>query len=329
MKKIQLLFAALFLVCTAASAQKPYSLTVSSQTYQPLTGTTSINNGLVWDEERFSVPLPFSFKYGSSTVNKFNLLMDFPSVATDTTGVVTGFILSDADLADRSFYSGGVSSSPIRYTVSGTSPNRIFKAEIANAGFYNQYDIDTTMGDSVSLQAWLYETSNIFEIHFGPSRITHANEYFNFSDGPIMGYGFNLDIDNGAWDKLYTLSGAPGSPAFDSVASVMDLTGLDSYPVNGTVYRFTPAPATGIERGTLASAMKIYPTATNQMLFAEVNLNKTLPYMVFATDGKLTAVKGTLQKGRNQVDVSSLPAGQYFLVAADGGSHTAFRFTKL
>jgi hypothetical protein len=168
---------------------------------------------------------------------------------------VNGFFFSDADIADRGYLNQTASRSPIRYLTTGTAPNRIFKLEIANGGFYNEYDFYNTMSDSFSLQVWVYETSNIVELHYGPSRITHAADYFNFGNGPLVMYAKHADFDMGTAGSVYFLEGAASAPALDSVdLPNQPATALNSWPASGKVYRFTPtasctAPSAGFTAG--------------------------------------------------------------------------------
>lgn len=331
MRILQLFFAGLLLLCGNSFAQRPYTLTTQTgQAYQPLTSGTSLNNGVIWDEENFTATMPFNFTLGTHTSNKFSLRSAF--IATlDTASILDGFIFCDWDLADKGLLTGTTSLSPIRYTTTGTAPNRIFKMEIANAGFYVELDAYSTMDDSVNMQIWYYETSNIVELHYGPSRISHEADYYNWGNGLLTGYGKSLNIDSATWDVMFTLSGNPANPILDSIPGPQNPpTLLNSFPANGTVYRFTPnTGTTGIKNGVLAAAMKVYPTNTQATLVAELNHAQPIIYRVVAADGKTTVAEGRLQKGRNSIDVSALASGQYFLLATDGSEKAIFRFSKL
>jgi hypothetical protein len=259
MIKHLLLLSTALLLCLNASAQFNYRFKDTTTAYAPLAGATSLNGSLIWDEENLTAPMPFTWKIDSViSVTKFNLALAFTAVFSDTTNFtdVNGFAFGDMDIADRGMLTNVSSQSPIRYLTTGTSPNRIFKVELANAGFYEEYNTYTSMSDSFNLQIWVYETSNIVEFHYGPSRITHPSDYFNFGNGPLVMYAKHADYDMGSTGTVYLLKGAASAPTIDSVSlPSLPSTALNSWPANGKVYRFTPksvcsAPTANLTAGT-------------------------------------------------------------------------------
>jgi len=228
----------------SAQAQFRYAFSSNSATYTPLTGTTSLNGSLVWDEENLSAPMPFNWALDSSIIlHDFELALSFPGVLNDTNAVtdVSGLIIGDMDIADRGALSTSLPSmSPIRYTTTGTSPNRIFKMEIANGGFYNEFSYSTN-NDSFYLQIWIYETSNIIEYRYGPSHVTYPGDYFYFSGGPLVGFVQHADFNSQATGNFYYLVNNTTAPGIDSASFPnFPSNALNNWPANGTVYRFTP-----------------------------------------------------------------------------------------
>ncbi len=302
------------LFTNTAKAQLGYTLSVSTDTYTPLTGGTSVNDTTRWDEENYKIPLGFSFKLGTNTISHFSLVSG-SFAATDTDGaVISGFFTCDADLHDRGNAGDTVSRSPIRYAVSGSAGSRIFKMEVYNAGFWDEWDTYTTNNDSVCYQVWYYETSNIVELRFGPSNISHATDYFYLGSGPVIGFMKNIDPSSGSLDMIYYLDGSASSPALDSTSSMFSISGgLASYPANGTVYRFTPQ-GTGV--GTIAKELdgiKVLNTVcTDYVKVANKYANNTM-YTVTAMNGANVNLNGTLQQGTNNIDMTALPAGVYIL----------------
>lgn len=240
------LFAAIALFsCTMASAQFFYNFRATTGTYAALTSGTSMNGSTVWDEENFTAPMPFSWQMDSTiTLNEFNLALWLPGAMADTNDFSDGnaFLLSDADAADRSIFSSSASSSPIRYLTTGTAPFRIFKVEMANAGFYDEGNSFSTMNDFFNVQVWIYETTNIVEFHYGTSQVSHGSDYFSAGSGPVVGYLSHVDFNSGATGNLFSLSGNPTAPSLDSLDITVSTptTGLNSWPANGTIYRFVP-----------------------------------------------------------------------------------------
>lgn len=231
----------LVLATFSSQAQFRYTFKDTVGTYTALAGASSINGTTIWDDDVFTAPMPFTWRIDSVlSTNTFSLNLEIPAVVHDpNSDTVNGFLLSLADFVDRGNISGSASLSPIRYLTAGTSPNRIFKVEIANAGFYEEESNYSTLNDSVSFQFWVYEGSNVVELHFGPSRITHFNDYFQV--GSLFGYVKNIDetapSPNG---PIYHLTGATSTTVLDTTFLPNFPQGLDYWPASGRVFRFTP-----------------------------------------------------------------------------------------
>jgi len=312
-----------------AKAQLGYKLSVTTDTYTPLTGGTSVNGSTMWDEENYKVPLGFNFKLGSTTITDFSLVSG-SFAATDTEAAqISGFFTCDADLHDRGNAGGSASMSPIRYAVSGTAGSRIFKMEVANAGFWDEYDIYSTNNDSLNYQIWYYETSNIVELRFGPSKISHATDYFMLGSGPVVGFMKNIDPSSGSVDMLYYLDGSASAPTIDSTSNLFSISGgLSSYPANGTVYRFTP-PGTGI--GNYAKELdgiKVLNTVCTDNIRVTNKYAAGATYTLTAMNGANVNLNGTLQQGTNNIDLSALPAGVYVLQCKNNDGAMQQRIVK-
>lgn len=333
MKKLLLsLAAAGFLLAPQAQAQLPYNFAPrTGQTYTALTGTTSINGTDIWDEESYSVPLPagFDFKLGGVPISIFNLDLSMGGFFQDPTStLLTGFTYGESDLVDRGFLDSLGSRSPISYAVSGTRPNRIFKVELANAGFYDEQDLYLTALDSVNLQIWLYETSSVVEMHYGPSQITHPTDYFYFGNGPLVGYF--KEFDGNASGAIYTLTGDPLRPTLDSVDFVNTIVNtLDTWPANGTVYRFSPiASTTAVGSVAFLQDVKVYPTQVNSIINVTYTTTENAEYSITSLAGAMLK-KGNLTQGTNSLDVATLAPGTYVLRVCNATGQALFRFTKM
>lgn len=330
MKRLRLLLTTAVLLAAATAGAQPYTVTTSSQPYQPLTNATTFHNGVIWDDDPFVVPMPFSFKLGTYTINKFSILGG-AIASVDTALIVNGFVLTDMDLLDKGALTGAASLSPIRYVTTGTAPNRIFKVEVANAGLYNELDMYGTMNDSVNMQVWYYETSNIAELRFGPSRLAYASDYYNFGTGPFAGFVRELDMDNGMWDALFTLSGNPANPTLDSIPGPQSLpTLLNSFPVNGTVYRFTPKKVTqGVRTTPSFKNVSVFPTLCDRQITVNFNEKTAAGYVIVGADGKKAGASGNITQGANSIDVSTLAKGNYLLLIQNKDGRGVYRFTRL
>lgn len=243
-----LLFLFLAIICcTSSNAQFRYVLKDTGATYTALSGGTSVNLGYIWDEEDFGVSLPFTWKMDSTiTLNQFDLALATGAILADASNPydVNGFLIGDFDMADRGFLTGMSSLSPISYLTVGTTPNRIFKIELASAGFYSEMANYNTNQDYFNLQIWIYEGTNIVEFRYGPSQITNAASYYQFGgSGPLTGYISHLDGTTTSSGAIYYLTQDPTAPGIDSLKfPVTTFSGnqLYAWPSNGTVYRFIP-----------------------------------------------------------------------------------------
>lgn len=309
-------------------AQFNYTLSVQNQTYQPLTNGTSLNDTVIWDDELYTVPLGFTFNMDGKSMTQV-FLADDNYVVSDTAGNVNVFFFTDMDLYDRGNVSGMVTQSPVRYELTGTAGNRILKMEIANAGIYEEDFIYGTNNDSVYIQVWLYEGSNIVEFRYGPSNISHYSDYFVNTGSPIFGYIKNISVSTTNLDVAYYFKGNYLAPNIDSTASLSGFSGgLNLYPPNGTVYRFTPKPVgvnsmvVGLEQISLAGN-----TVLNNVIINNSG-NEYATYKIFSVNGTVVQNTGVITPGRNSVDISSLSAGMYMLQVSNNVGSRMFRINK-
>jgi len=336
MKKKLLAICAIALLCSSRtySQQMPYTLTTYNQTYVPLdTGATVIDPGLIWsgNTNNFVAPIGFAFKIDTTSCPYF-LCEGGSDFVTDTNmNAGSGFILTDATLDDRG-YGGSVSRSPVRYKISGPVGQRIFKAEVFNAGFDQEYIDSNTFNDSVNLQVWLYEDSNIVELRYGPSRVTGA-DYYSFG-GNLAGYAKVINTNG----YMYILSGDPASPTVQTIQVISDNFNsnpvpLSSFPPSGTVYRFTPiVPAdttTSVKDVFSVENVMVYPTACHSEINVSYKNNNTAAYNIVSVSGALMNIKGELNKGVNGIDIGSLPSGMYLLQLQNDTGRKVYKFVKL
>ncbi|OSZ79415.1 hypothetical protein CAP35_14525 [Chitinophagaceae bacterium IBVUCB1] len=329
MKKIVSSLIFIVLVAASADAQFRYTVSVSTATYTPLTMGTVLTGTDLWDDEYYTAPIGFNFNMESLQINKISMIGG-GFAASDTIGNVSGFFLTGADLYDRGNAGGTNAVSPIRYAVTGNAGSRIFKMEVHNAGFWDEYDLYTTNNDSVSYQIWLYEGSNVVELHYGPSKVSHPTDYFFLSSGKsLIGYVKNIDYDNGNLEKMYYLNGNQMSPTIDSSTDLTSVSGgLNAYPANGTVYRFTPIP-TGVGNitKTLEGVSIVNTVSTSNITVNNTEQNK-VTYRVVSSNGTSTNISGQLMMGANRLDISSLPTGVYLLQAQSEEGYMVQRIVK-
>lgn len=168
--KFVLLF---FVPFAAVKAQMNYSFTPATNTYSSISGTTPIltgnNNDPIADEGFVNaIPIGFSFTYNGGT--------SYTEVAISTNGFISFGTLSDSYVTNN-LTSGASGQRPIiaplwddmnlqttnnlKYTTTGTAPNRVFTVEWLNTrwGF-------GASAACISFQVKLYETTNWIEFAY-------------------------------------------------------------------------------------------------------------------------------------------------------------------
>ncbi|MFA6150167.1 MAG: T9SS type A sorting domain-containing protein [Chitinophagaceae bacterium] len=333
MKKLLLAFALFALQsANAQSIGSTYFVKVQTgQTYYPLNDGTSISSGCMWDDENFKIPLGFSAKVGDKIVTDFSFCSGLISLSSDTSGIIDAiFPFSGTDLEDRGWLSG-VPVSPLRYRIDGAAPNRIFKFEVSNAGFFDEEIKHKSLQDSVNFQVWVYETSSILEIRLGSFKISHPEDYFYLmGNTPLVGYLKDYDADAGTLGKLYSLKGSPSEPIVDSISSVSDpINVFSKMPSAGTVYRFIPqSVAVYVGEVDISNHFKVYPTQVNQLLTVEQNSTVNAKAQIMSANGQLIQAAVSLTNGKNNIDVSALASGVYMLQLSTEEGNAVYKFVK-
>ncbi|HRG53794.1 MAG TPA: T9SS type A sorting domain-containing protein [Bacteroidia bacterium] len=278
--------------------QAAYSFSQSTETYTDLTGATVISTPNWDDFDVYTLQLPFSFTYFGKEFSTIYAMGGFDGFDYDGAGTFGAYELYtfDNEMKDAN----GIAT--ISTLVTGISPNRIFKIETQNANF----ESDNTEADFANLQLWLYETSNIIEIHYGPSSIANAKTFPTACAGPTIG----LVKDQTAF---LALSGAASNPTASATVPSICVTGA---PPENKVYRFTPL-ASGIHELNNAIPITIYPNPSNgEFTIATESL-------VYANAATIVSVKNALGQemyrstislsGAGQTIQTNLQAGMYFV----------------
>ena len=319
--KIKNLLIAAFCGLTLNAQSQFYNFSVSTGSYSDLTGSTSLNNGITWDDPQFNIPIGFNFQYFNTTMNQI-FVEDWGlggELTSDTseTGILPLLIPYGADIIDRgsdtiNFIGQAGSLSPLSYKLEGNIGSRILKIEWKNVGFYSDIDDDNISTDFTNFQLWLYEGTNDIEIHFGPNSITQPNLAFDDETGSYVGLFPEYDFDN---DSLISngivLSGNPSSPNALSVDSIY-ANFLNGVIPNGVIYKFTNT-AVGISEFTGNFVdVSIYPNPSDGFInFSSDKMELSIKSIsVLNTSGQ--TVKG-FNYTSNAIDISDLNSGIYFV----------------
>lgn len=286
--------------------------------YQDLNQAISLSDGDVWDDPNYTVPIGFDFMLYDVTTTHLFFKEDFG-------GIVYSLFLdlviavSTADLADRSYEVENTASSPISYLVEGEEGSKIFKLEWKNAGYHN----DDEKQYYINLQLWLYQGSNMIEIHYGPNNVD--NPFYNFQEDYCaigkqnMITGFKeAHVVEEIWNNFVF--------NYHVIDSTYEPETFSSIPENGTVFRIYPEYAIGIKEDK-PNSMSVYPNPCNDKFSVYLHKESEGYYTISDLLGK-TLIKGVSRKKQLQVNVQSLAAGQYILQYHSDGEIATQKFIK-
>ncbi len=320
---------------SAQSQDAPYTFSHGNAPYVPLENATSITNGMTWDDPEDIIPIGFDFPLFSDTISELDFSSGLgaalaPPPGSGSTALIFTY---DADLIDRG-YLDDVSESEIVYLVEGVPGNRIFKIEWQNAGFYNELDENQTSSSFVNLQLWLYETSGVIEIRFGPSAIEDNMLVFDFVSGPLIGIIDEFNEALTEFGTLYYLVGEPDAPGVEVMEDDGDLVNLfnnvlQGNPADGQWYRFDPmlVSASG-EAAALAGNIRLFPQPAQGLLNVEFQApqgSEAWQLQIFDALGQAVTPAKMADGARVEMDISALPAGLYVLKVSNEKAHTVLK----
>ncbi|MCP4176609.1 MAG: hypothetical protein GY756_02485, partial [bacterium] len=206
------------------SAQ-PYTLTVKNgQNYSPLPAANKLQappNGYSW-----TVNTGITFKIFGSTINSSVDLENLGAIDYSFNEVPADYGYGHVPFINLPYDGSSVEAYVTTDNINGQN---IFKAEWV-------YTLNN--GDSFNQQLWLYEGSDIIEIHIGPNNISQEsinNEIFNYEFGSVEN-GPYISFSKGNTEYI-DLTGNAAAP----VIGLVYQENLSSVPPNGTVYVFTPS----------------------------------------------------------------------------------------
>lgn len=323
MKHILLLLSVFFSLFTIA--QLPYTFTSFSDAYTPLENSTSLNNGQIWDDPEYNVPIGFQWTYYDVSTFQINFEgLGATLIVPNTPSTANVLIPYLSDVIDAG-YEDGESLSNISYQTSGESGSQIFKLEWNNCGFYNEYDAFGTSTNRISFQLWIYEGSNDIEFRFGPNSIKDVDLVH---DGIITGgMFFNAAFTQDTWDAGFFLSGEAASPSMAPVTpDFYDTTGLNMDPSNGQVYRFSNMQVSVDESLEEASVdFKLYQSNNEEIQLVSPNSTPTTVEIRGIT-GQL--IERFTTSGSTIKNIEAYAPGIYLVHFSQNNQHKTLRFVK-
>lgn len=310
-----LAFTGLTMVSTAQVENPFFSLTVSQDTYTPLANTTSLNQGIPYDDPEYDCPIGFSFDYLGNTydslifggIDGWGMECIFREDFPPTPDAVIS--PSMHDVIDGEYNNDGKADSDIRYALGGTPGNRIFKLEWSNVAFYNEGD---PYSIRINNQMWLYEADHSIEFRYGPHTELDYDIILDYNGVPVA-FTKDFNPDDYSWEESQALQGDPAGPEFISLADYDEFEVADfltAAPSDGTVYRFVPLMVNVEEK--VKSDLIAYPNPADEMFSVRRNGNEPAQYFLTDSFGK-KVLEGNLTAEVQLINVSTLSAGMYFL----------------
>ena len=335
--KTKLLLFGIF-CCTIINAQT-YDFNITNGNYTDLIGSISLNNGQIWDDPNYTIPIGFNFKYFDTIVDQIHINdWGYGGLLTmKLNDVGKQYILSPygTDIIDRGEADTiqPTSQSNISYLQEGTIGNRILKIEWNNVGFYGEVDDLETANDFTNFQMWLHEGSNLIEVHFGPKSILNPTLAFEGETGPSLLLSHSYDFDNDSILKTtYLLSGPPLAANMiqtiysDSIEGIF----LDGIIPNGTIYQFTlnEISTAGIgKEKNLEIGFTISPNPASDFITV-TNSSKQID-IVQANIINIAGKTVKTVKAIETIDISTLPTSLYILkIKTKDGQSKSMKWVK-
>lgn len=292
-----LLFTVSTLLSCSLTAQN-YTFELKQENYVPLTNATELTIGENWDDDEAElIPFPFPFKiFNSEPVNTVVIDSDF------TLSFIAGANIFHYSAGGYDFeYKPGCS---VKYKVEGNMPNRIFKVEYNQVGFYAAGATEYFTG-----QIWVQE-NGCMSSHIGPYQ-SDSDMYMDSGDFSIFAINMNIfAVAGGTLDNSFyfetNMSGLIGME--DDSLSIQGIP-----PVN-SVFEFCPTPFLSVKEINSKDQVKVYPNPSTDFITVQSNQGKMLNRIdVVSMDGKVCATEINITDNQMQLDLSSLSKGIYIL----------------
>lgn len=301
----------------------PYTTELISQPYESLEEYSLLNLPLGWDDPEEVLPIPFDMViWGDTCTMLATANLGEMIIGTGNFGHVLAPVFSDiCDVSPTD--STGQDVSEIRYTYEGVAPNRVFKVEYHNIGFYAEvYGKDSviTATQRATYQVWLHETGTI-TFHYGPNTIT---DHALIAEGFLNSAGLLGNFDPYTYGgTLLVAEGPADSTEFQVVEDIYGwiYSGAqgwaDTWPSEGTGYVFNPIQPTNVSTPTNLEVMTAFPNPAHDVLHVQWDGGAPVDAVWVDAHGRLAGA-ARLQPGRTTLDVAELDAGAYMLRVQDG-----------
>jgi hypothetical protein len=328
MKKLYSLICVLFLT-VGAFAQDPYfELFVLSTDYVPLSNSTSLTQGIPYDDPEYEVNIGFEFDYLGNTFSNIIFggydgygceLLFYSEGFTPPMHQISPYMM---DIIDGQLDNNGKADSDIRYITEGEPGSRIFKLEWSNVGFYNE---GSPYAMRMNLQVWLYEQDSAIEFYYGP-RTTLDHSIISDYEGVPVSFMRNFSLDTYTWEDGFSLMGDPANPAWSNMndeAALSTNQHLTETPSNGTVYRFFPL-LVGVEETEL-KPVSIYPNPASDFIQVNRHTEEQSKATIYNSVGQIVW-SNTITGMTNRIDLNGFSKGAYILQIENKNTVVTERF---
>jgi len=298
-----------------------YAFSTSTGVYSDLVGSTSLNNGMTWDDPNFAIPIGFNFDYFDTTINTIHIsdwgyggeLVPSGNYSADDKMLIA----FGSDIIDRGYdiyngYPTANSQSNLSYLLDGTPGSHILKIEWNNVGFYSELADDYVSTDFVNFQLWLYEGTNDIEIHFGPSLVTQPLICYEGDMGTHIGLYPEIDLYNyTVIEDAFCLKDNPSSPTAYWTNNTYDEY-LNGTIADSTIYKFSNVMVNNSNPEVVTMDLEVYPNpCQNSFRVVQTGDEHKLEMVTIlnATGKKVKELNYTDEL----IDISELSSGIYFI----------------
>lgn len=238
-------------------AQLNYSFSSTTGTYNYLTGATNaLSSNTADDELSSAITLPFTFYYNCQPYTQIKVSSN--GWLTFDMSLITSNAFNDLDgtssLIIAPLWDDLKCTRNVKYTTTGTVPNRIFKIE------WREMEWNFLAGSAViSFQVWLYESTNRIDF------------IYKQESGSVNSAGASIGL-NGSGSPLpfLSLNGTGGSP---TASSTVETDNLSTKPATNQIYRWDPVTCSGTPSGYALNVS--IPTASCSPYTATLNVTGT------------------------------------------------------
>lgn len=285
-----------------------YVFQQSTSTYSDISNPDFTLNG-PWDDPEIRIETPFGTDYLGVATDSIEMGLGSMMLGINYT-TANAVIISPmaADLIDLDGLTGGTGQSPISYVVEGTSPNRIFKMEWKNAGFYMDGEINGTLTSTANIQLWLYEDETV-EFRFGPSSVNAALVDSLAVNQELLSFVTEMNLINQTLSNGHFITGNPSSGVLsDSFGS------LTGWPTDGTVYTLGKS-GIGFDEESQPLVVELYPNPATTELRVRCEDGKTFSVELIDLSGQVVR-RGTINSS-DAMNLTGMTAGLYLTKITD------------